>query len=256
MDKGTVILDARDLTLGYGARPVLRGVTLTINRGEFWCLLGANGEGKTTLLHAVLGLLAPASGRLWMHPTVAARTRVGFVPQRCDLNPTLRTTVSEFVLLGLVGLRLGGTERRHRLGWALEQVGLNPLSRRDYWTLSGGQRQRALVARALVRQPELLVLDEPTSGLDPSAEAALLTCLTSLNTVGGLTVVFATHDLAVAARYASHIALFRDGTVTSGPRADVFTVANVTRTFGTAIPVPAAWSDDPGDGGAAETRGR
>ena len=256
MATSTVILDARHLTLGYGTRAVLRDVTLTINRGEFWCLLGANGEGKTTLLHAVLGLLAPASGRLWMHAAVAARTRVGFVPQRCDLNPTLRTTVSEFVLLGLVGLRLGGTERRHRLAWALEQVGLARLSRRDYWTLSGGQRQRALVARALVRQPELLVLDEPTSGLDPSAEAALLTCLTSLNTTGGLTVVFVTHDLAMAARCASHIALFRDGIVTSGPRADVLTAANVARTFGTAIPQPAAWAEEPRDGGEPARRGR
>src|SRR5512134_1699901 len=89
VDTGTVIVDARHLTLGYGTRPVLRDVSLTVHRGEFWCLLGANGEGKTTLLLAMLGLLAPASGTLWMHPAVAAR--MGFVPQRCDLNPTLRT---------------------------------------------------------------------------------------------------------------------------------------------------------------------
>ncbi len=256
MDTDTVILEARQLTLGYGTRPVLRGVTLTIHRGEFWCLLGANGEGKTTLLHAVLGLLAPTGGTLWMHPAMAACARVGFVPQRCDLNPTLRTTVSEFVLLGLVGLHLGGAERRRRLAWALDQVGLGRSSRRDYWTLSGGQRQRALVARALVRQPELLVLDEPTSGLDPSAEAGLLTCLTSLNTIGGLTVVFVTHDLTMAARYASHVALFRDGTVLTGPRATVFTAANVARTYGTVIPLPAAWTDDSHDGSAAEGRGQ
>src|SRR5512139_2311804 len=150
MTDGESILQSTGLTLGYGRRTILRDVNLQVHPGELWFFLGPNGHGKSTFLHAVLGLLQPKAGRLWLHPERARRDRVGFVPQRCDLNPSLPTTVQEFVLLGLVGLRAPAEDRSQRLVWALEKVGLGGLGTRDYWSLSGGQRQRALVARALV----------------------------------------------------------------------------------------------------------
>jgi ABC-type Mn2+/Zn2+ transport system ATPase subunit len=214
-------VDARHVALAHRGRPVLRDVTFAVRRGEFWCVLGPNGSGKTTLLRAVLGLDTPAAGTLRLHPEQARRDRLSFVPQRCELNPALPTTVREFVLLGTVGLTLAPGDEAERLAWALEQVGLHGGARRDYWTLSGGERQRALLARALVRRPTLLLLDEPTTHLDRESEQALLTLLATLAAAGGLTPMLVTHDERIAARHATHVALLADGTLTAGPRAAV-----------------------------------
>ena len=233
-----VLLKAQGLSAAYGRRAVLRDVSLAVNEGEFWFVLGPNGGGKTTLLRCVLGLLRPRAGTLWLNPALGGHAGVGFVPQRCDLNPTLPTTVEEFVLLGLVGVgRCARGERGERLGWALDQVGLGGRRGHSYWSLSGGQRQRALVARALVRRPRLLVLDEPTNGLDLSAEESLLASLAGLNARERLTILFVTHDLAVAARHGSHFALVRDGSVTAGPRETVLRGDTLGRTYGVAVDI-------------------
>jgi ABC-type Mn2+/Zn2+ transport system ATPase subunit len=213
-----VLLRASDLGLSYGERPVLAGVSLEIRRGEFWVLLGANGSGKTTFLRAILGILEPSAGTLWPHPDLASRDRIGFVPQACELNPALPTTVREFASLGLVGIRASRAERTERLEEALARVGLAGLARADYWSLSGGQRQRALVARALVRRPSILVLDEPMNHLDYYAEESLLRDLLEMNRSAGITLLVVTHDVALAEAHATHVALFRDGTAVTGDR--------------------------------------
>jgi ABC-type Mn2+/Zn2+ transport system ATPase subunit len=213
-----VVLEARRLTLAYDGRAVLANVDLTVRRGEFWFVLGRNGSGKSTLLRAIVGTLPPRAGALVLHPELARRERMGYVPQRCDLSPALPTTVREFVLLGLVGSRARRGDERDRLEWALARAGLAGMARRDYWSLSGGERQRALLARALVRRPSFLVLDEPTTHLDPEAEAALSALLADLNREERLTLLVVTHDVDLAARHATHVALVEAGTVRAGPR--------------------------------------
>ena len=230
-----IVVQAIDLALGYGAKTILCGVDLAIREGEFWFFVGPNGQGKTTLLKAILGMLPPRSGELRLHPDLARRDRIGFVPQRCDLNPTLPTTVREFVLLGLVNLTVPRKERPARLTWALERVQMEGMAEKSYWALSGGQRQRALVARALVRRPSFLIVDEPTNGLDLAAEAALLESVARLNAEDGLTVLFVTHDLTIVARHATHVALFREGGVTTGPGDDVLKPAELERTYGIGV---------------------
>jgi ABC-type Mn2+/Zn2+ transport system ATPase subunit len=215
------MLKATALSLAYGDHTVLTEVSFEVHLGEFWVLLGQNGSGKTTLLRAILGLLPPRSGSLWLHPELASRARTGFVPQRCDITPTLPTTVREFVLLGLVGLRVRRQEEQGRLDWALEKMGLAGLAGRSYWALSGGQRQRALVARALVRRPTFLVLDEPTNNLDTPTEEALLQLLVALNQEAQQTIMLVTHNLSLARRYATHVAFVHGGQVLSGPRDQV-----------------------------------
>ena len=232
MEQSQIVLRATALSLGYGAHTVLRHLNFEVRPGEFWFFLGQNGGGKTTLLKAVLGLLTPQAGQLWLAPTFASRERMGFVPQRCDLNPTLPTTVREFVLLGLVGIQVSRAEQNERLAWALEKMGLSGLARGNYWALSGGQRQRALVARALVRRPTLLILDEPTNNLDLPTEDALLRLLVALNKEEGLTLLFVTHNVGIAARYATHVGLLYSGNLLSGPRQQVFTAVNLARIYG------------------------
>lgn len=220
------VLELRGASFGYRGRAVLRDVTLSVGEREFWFLLGPNGQGKTTLLNAFLGALEPQAG------TVVRRVgleSLGFVPQRSDPNPTLPTTVREFVSLGLAGIR---DEPVARLEEALHKVGLPGFERRSLWTLSGGELQRALVARALVRRPRLLLVDEPTNHLDPVAEHTLLEAICELHRKEGLTVVFVTHDLVLARKYGSHVALFAGGEVRSGPAERMLTASELQWTFG------------------------
>jgi zinc transport system ATP-binding protein len=226
------IVDVRGLHVVYGGRSVLRGVDLAVHPGEFWFLLGPNGSGKTTLLRAILGLLEPSAGSLERDPEAASADRIGFVPQILALNPSLPTTVREFVSLGFVGTGVDASERRERFAWAIERAGLTGLERADYWSLSGGQRQRALVARALVRRPRLLILDEPTEGLDIRSEESFLLTLDALHRDEGVTLICVTHKLEIAARHATHVALFDDGRLISGLRADMMRGPDMERVFG------------------------
>ena len=237
MDDNSRILKTSSLILTYGRRVVLEDVNLEVRHGEFCFFLGPNGSGKTTLIRAILGALRPRAGRLWLHPDLARREQIGFVPQRCDINPTLPTTVQEFVRLGLVGIASNERDRVERLSWALEKVSLGGLEERGYWALSGGQRQRALVARALVRRPSFLILDEPTNGLDLSAEDAFLRFLAGLNVKERITVIFVTHDVAIAARYATNLVLFHSGTLEFGPRDEMLNPTVLERTYGVGVEV-------------------
>lgn len=243
MNGSTPLIQAQGLRLGYRDRTAIDGVNLTVRLGEFWFFLGPNGAGKSTLIKALLGLLEPQAGQIHLHPQLACREKTGFVPQSSALNPSLPTTVREFVSLGLVGIRAGGKTRAARLNGALEHVGLAGLAGRGYWTLSDGQRQRALVARALIRRPGLLIMDEPTNGLDLAAETALLAYLAKLNREESLTVVCVSHNLATAIRYGSHVALFHGGGVQSGPVRDILTPESVRQVFGIDLP-----SGKPGEG--------
>jgi len=237
------LLKAEALTLGYGRRTIIDAASFEINRGAFWFFIGPNGCGKTTLLRAILGLLPPRDGRILFAPELVDRSRVGFVPQRYDQKGSLPTTVREFVLLGTVATPLLPSERAERLAWALARVRIEPLARMDLWSLSGGQRQRALLARALIRRPDLLILDEPTTGLDLAATDALLRFLDELH-AGGLTIIAVSHDLATAARYATHVGLFERGRVLSGTREDVVTSANLGRVYGVRMDVAASEGHD------------
>ncbi|MCC6764263.1 MAG: metal ABC transporter ATP-binding protein [Deltaproteobacteria bacterium] len=230
------LVRAVDLALGYGGAVVLRDVQLEIRAGEYWFLVGPNGSGKSTFTRALFGMVRPAAGELWVDPVRAPRQRWAFVPQRSVVDPSVPTTVREQVALGLVGIRVTGEEAAARVAHALEQVDLAGRALDDFWALSGGQRQRVMLARALVRRPTLLVLDEPEAGLDLAAEERLLALLDVINRDYGVTLVHVSHDLGSVGRHATHVALFHDGGVESGPAAAVLTRARLERAYGVAVP--------------------
>ena len=216
----------------YGRNSILESVEMKINDGEFWCFIGPNGEGKTTFIKALLGALRPKRGLIRLRADFARRTRIGFVPQSCDLNPSVPTTIESFVKQGTAGLNVERTKLNHRVRRALEVMGIQFIRERSIWRVSGGQRQRAMVARALVRDPLMMIVDEPTAGLDLAASSGLLKTITELNQKHRITVIFVTHDLQLAGRYASHVAIFKNKRVINGPIGEILTGKNLEKAFG------------------------
>ena len=213
--------------LGYGRRPLLTGVTVSVTPGDFLAMVGPNGGGKTTLLRTLLGAQPLLGGRL-LRPRPL---RIGYVPQREHVDAIWPFTAGEVVLMGRVpalGLlrspRAGDVELVRQ---ALAKVGIEDLAGRWYGELSGGQRQRTLIARALAAEPELLALDEPTNGMDPGAELATMDLLRDLQAGTSLAIVMVSHRIEAVANYARSIAfvdqeagLFRVGGVEEMLRPD------------------------------------
>jgi zinc transport system ATP-binding protein len=190
------------LTAGYDGRPIIHDVTEHIARGEFLGIIGPNGGGKTTLVKSLLGLVKPMSGSITYHDAAGREVRrvtTGYLPQRKDIDTLFPISVEEVVLSGLMS-RLGWWHRpsaadRRRLDEVLEMVGLTRHRHASIGALSGGQIQRAMVGRAIIRRPELLVLDEPNSYLDMAFEEQLYQILKDLNRAG-TTIVMVSHEMA------------------------------------------------------------
>ena len=201
----------------------VRGVTLTIEGGEFTALAGPSGSGKTTLLNLIGGLTRPTKGRIFvagrdltkMSNVELARLRleqVGFVFQAYNLLPVLTALENaEFPLL-LQGVE--EAERQARVRELFERTGLKGLENRRPGKLSGGQQQRVAVVRAVASRPALVLADEPTANLDTTASEALLDMMIELNQELGTTFVFATHDARVMERSRRLVRLI-DGTIHS-----------------------------------------
>jgi zinc transport system ATP-binding protein len=215
----TAVLEFDQVTFGYGRIPVLREVSLRIDAGEFVAIIGANGAGKTTLMRLGLGLLRPTHGtvRLFGRRIGEVRDwwRVGYVPQRATAQSAVPLSVEEVVRTGLAGhlglWRRPRREDRERIEEVLDRLGLIPLRRQSVSRLSGGQQQRALIARALVTGPDLLVLDEPTTGVDADARHVLRESLEHLVHSEGVAVVYISHDPEGFAGLADRVMEIRAG---------------------------------------------
>lgn len=188
-------VQARGVDVTLGGQAILTGVDLSVRTGEVVALLGANGSGKSTLVRAVLGVVPHTAGdiRLLGEP-LGPRVpwaRVGYVPQRLPAGSGIPATATEVVVSGLVhGHRLRPPrDARRRALAALDEVGMAAHARRSVLEMSGGQQQRVLIARALVRDPDLLVLDEPTSGVDLPAQETFVSTVRRLHDAGASVLV-------------------------------------------------------------------
>lgn len=206
-------------------------MNLEIEPGTFLGLLGPNGTGKTTLFRGILGLIKPMAGRVERH-----QTRFGYVPQREHLDPLFPVTVEEVVHMGAYG-RLSGWRRlsredREGAQVCLERVGLADQRRKRFASLSGGQRQRALIARALLTRPELLLLDEPTSGVDRPAARRILDLLRELHTGEGLSVLLVSHQLDLVREATEEVLWVSGGNVHRGRSDEMLAPEGLDRLFG------------------------
>lgn len=214
-------VEFQQVTFGYGRLPVLREASLRIREGEFVAIIGANGSGKTTLMRLGLGLLKPTHGtvRLFGQPIERFRdwNRIGYVPQRASGASTVPVSVDEVVRSGLAGqlglLRRPTAAHQARIAHVKDLMGLATIGREPFARLSGGQQQRALIARALVTSPRLLVLDEPTTGVDADARGVLRESLEHLVRVEGVAVAYISHDPEGFAGLADRVVELRAGRV-------------------------------------------
>ena len=209
-----VSLEARHISLAYGATPVLRDVTLKIEPGEFFALLGPSGSGKSTLLRLIAGFNQHQSGELLVDGRditgVAPHARnIGMVFQNYALWPHM--TVWDNVAFGLVERREPREQIGRKVGEVLELVGLAQYAQRRPGQLSGGQQQRVALARTVVIEPKLLLLDEPLSNLDKQLRVQMREELKNLQRKLGLTTIFVTHDQEEAMTTADRMAVLDKG---------------------------------------------
>ncbi|MGW3682155.1 metal ABC transporter ATP-binding protein [Streptomyces prasinus] len=218
------VISLRGVHAELGARPVLRGIDLTVHRGEVVALLGANGSGKSTTVRAVIGQVPAGAGEIELFGTPRRRfrdwARVGYVPQRTTAAGGVPATLTEVVASGRLSRTRFGVFRRadrEAVRRALDLVGMADRAKDSVDALSGGQHQRVLIARALAAEPELLILDEPMAGVDLASQEVLAKILRE-QVERGTTVLLVLHELGPLEPLIDRAVVLRDGCMThDGP---------------------------------------
>jgi iron complex transport system ATP-binding protein len=226
-------LAVEDLSYGYPGHVVGRHITFNIGTGEVLCVLGRNGEGKSTLFKTILGLLPPCGGTVRVDGSLitgwSARRRAmtfGYMPQTG--GGTFPFTVAELVLMGRIAHRgpfsAPSIADRRAADEAIEKLGIAHLAQREWLRVSGGERQLVLVARALAQEPTILILDEPTASLDFGNQVRVLDAVRNLAETHGLTVLLSTHHPEQAFACADWVAVLAGRELLRiGPPAEVIT---------------------------------
>ncbi|MBN2583514.1 MAG: ABC transporter ATP-binding protein [Planctomycetes bacterium] len=245
------MIELSDITLIRDNRTILKNVSWRVRDGRHWALVGANGAGKTTLLQVVCGTLWPTEGdvrvlgeRYGETDLRDLRREIGWfsaaLEQRISPREVVRDLVAsgKFATLGLVFDRPTRRDRA-RADELLEFMGCSHVARQTFGTLSQGERQKALICRALMPDPRLLILDEPCTGLDLAARERLLDSVDRLGRRrGGPTMIMVTHHIEEITPAFGHVLLLKDGQVAAqGPKADVLTAAALGKALGVRLSV-------------------
>lgn len=216
------LVSAEGVEIVKGGRKILHDVAISVCAGEIVTLIGPNGAGKTTLARVLLGLEKPTKGDIVRHSSL----RVGYAPQKFDLDSTIPLTARRFLMLG-ASMADAGIEA------VLEEVGAGGLSERQLSRLSGGEFQRVLLARALLRQPNLLVLDEPVRGVDYLGEADLYKLIGTIRTRRGCGILLISHDLHVVMSASDRVVCVNQHICCQGVPESVAQHPEYQRLFGT-----------------------
>lgn len=202
------ILTCRNLRIGYEGKVILRNLDFSLEAGDYLCIVGENGTGKSTLVKTILGLQPPVKGEIITGDGLKS-DEIGYLPQQTAVQKDFPASVREVVLsgcLGRCGLRPFYSREEKQLAlYAMREMGISHLEKSCYRELSGGQKQRVLLARGLCAARKLLLLDEPVSGLAPKASADMYGLIRDLNRNNKITIIMISHDMPAAIKYASHI---------------------------------------------------
>ena len=201
------MIKCEKLSLGYDGKAIVDNLNFEIQNGDYLCVLGENGVGKSTLIKTLLKLIKPISGEVVYNENLLP-TEIGYLSQQQQLLKDFPASVFEIVLSGCqskVGIRpFYKREEKQTAKEKIEKLGLLDLMTRSFSELSGGQQQRVLLARALMAGQRLMILDEPVTGLDPEASRKMYEIISELNK-SNMTIVMISHDIEVALDYATKV---------------------------------------------------
>ena len=235
-------IDIQNIVHSYGHRPVLEDISLSIPIGSFFIIIGPNGSGKTTLMKTISRIEIPQNGRIKiLERPIQSYTRkhlaktISWVPQTIPID--FPFTVMEVILMGRAPHQgILGIENQHDIKIvkdAMKFVGVERLAERKMDQLSGGERQRVYIAKALCQEPQILLLDEPTASLDLAHQVRIMDLMERLKTEKGVTIVMVSHDVNLAALYADHLLLLKDGKIVkTGSSDQVLTCQTLEDTYG------------------------
>jgi zinc transport system ATP-binding protein len=212
--EGPAIIICQDVSLGYNRQAFVRSLSLSVYPGDYLCIVGENGSGKTTFIKGILGLLSPLEGVITLSGNLR-KGGIGYLSQETAAKDDFPAGVWEIVLSGMTGRAgLRPFYSREEKNLAEENMGLleiGDLRNCCFRELSGGQKRRVLIARALCASRKLLVLDEPAAGLDPLVTSEFYSLLKKLNQEMGAAIVMVTHDTEAAVAYAGRILHLKNG---------------------------------------------
>lgn len=228
------LIKLQSLTIGYKKKGLLKTTDLTIEREQFWGILGPNGSGKTTFLKTVLSLIPPVEGRIVYEDGVI----FGYVPQNETFDPIFPVSVNELVSMGRYsrvrpGKKLVENDRKI-IELSLEKTGIAHLKERTFRSLSGGEKQRSLLARAIAGEPDILVLDEPTAAVDMKGETQIMDLVKKIKIENRLSVLMVSHFLHTVSAFSDHIILIdKDSNIfQAGEKMKILNSENLSTFFG------------------------
>ena len=207
------LIKCSQLTLGYGSKNIVNNFNYEINAGDYLCIIGRNGCGKTTFLRGLAGVLRPKAGKIELRDNLQ-RKQIGYLPQITVTQKDFPASVEEIVLSAFQGksllLPFYGRALRERANECLALTRTENLRKACFRELSGGQKQRVLLARALCAAERMLLLDEPVTGLDPESSQNMYNIIKELHEQKKMTIVMVTHDVEASAKYATRILNFNE----------------------------------------------
>jgi len=229
-------LDVHDLSVSYGSHKAIDNISFSINHGDRVAVIGPNGAGKSTLLKALIGLITPERGKIFIHgqPLGHHFDCVAFIPQREEVDWMFPVTIKDVVRMGRY--KSGGRFKRNTkeeddiVSEAMNQMGILKLANRPIGDLSGGQQQRAFIARALAQKPHVMLLDEPFNGVDTVTQEIIWKLIDKL-THDRVTMMIATHDLNLASQKFDSVMLINKNMVAFGSPSMVFTRDNLAAAY-------------------------
>ena len=204
-----MIFECKGVTLGYENKVVAKNLNFKIDQGDYLCVVGENGTGKSTLIKTLLGLIKPLNGEVIANVQGKNHKGVGYLPQQTQAQKDFPASVWEVVLSGVLNndhrCPFYNKKDKAEAEKNMEKLNILDLKKRCYRELSGGQQQRVLLARALCATASVLILDEPVTGLDPAASMEFYETIKDLNKKENVTIIMVSHDIKNALNYATHI---------------------------------------------------